>query len=209
MSNKISKLLAQHIRMTHIPVKKTIHTIWCLEHSLGLNMPGVYCIPYDCDMVYVGQPNRSIQIRFKQHIRHLCLGQPGKSAVAGSIMETGHCRRFTETHTLSRTTGYMHHLLKKRPFRYYTQTNSTETEISCSTRPGNLHSGSYWLQLATNDVAAIFALHSLTPTGSLPPISQAIHDYINKAVGVQSHLISMMIETEPVSEMLACLNHLT
>ena len=149
--------------MTHIPVKKTIHTIWCLEHSLGLNMPGVYCIPYDCDMVYVGQPNRSIQIRFKEPIRHLCLGQPGKSAVAWSIMETGHCRRFNETHTLSRTTGYMHHLLKKRPFRHnYTQTNSTETEISCSTRPGNLHSGSYWLQLPTNDVAAIFALHSDT-----------------------------------------------
>jgi hypothetical protein len=69
--------------MIHIRRKKTIHTLQPLKDSIGLKIPGVYCIPWNCGMVYIGQTNRSIEIGRKEIIRHLCLGQPDKSVVAG------------------------------------------------------------------------------------------------------------------------------
>jgi hypothetical protein len=45
----------------------------------------------------------------------------------------------------------------------------------------------YKLQLATNDITAIFTLHPLTPTVLLPPMSQGIHEFIKKANDMQSH----------------------
>jgi hypothetical protein len=56
------------------------------------------------------------------------------------------------------------------------------------------------MQLATNEIAAIFTLRSVTAIDSLPPMSQAIHEYINKANGMRSHIITLMMETESVSE---------
>jgi hypothetical protein len=112
-SHKISRLLAKHIRMSHMPRKKTIHTLRLFKDSLGLKIPGVYCIPCNCTMVYIAQTNRGIEIRRKEHMRHPRLGQPDISAVAEYILEMGHCMKFSETHRLVRTEGYMDYLVKE------------------------------------------------------------------------------------------------
>jgi hypothetical protein len=44
--------------------------------------PGVYRIPYECGRVYIGQTGRSVDIRLKEHQRHIRLEHPDKSAVA-------------------------------------------------------------------------------------------------------------------------------
>ena len=52
------------------------------ETVVGLRTPGVYSIPCECGRVYIGQSGRSIQLRIKEHDRHIGLEQPDKSAVA-------------------------------------------------------------------------------------------------------------------------------
>ena len=53
-----------------------------VKAALGLRTPGVYSIPCECGEVYIGQSGRSIQLRIKEHNRHIRLAQPDKSAVA-------------------------------------------------------------------------------------------------------------------------------
>jgi hypothetical protein len=90
-SNKISRLLGKHnITTIHIPMKKTTSNLRLLKDNFGRKTPGVYCIPCECRKVYVGQTRRSIEIRCKEHMRHFCLGQPERSAVAEHIIHAGH-----------------------------------------------------------------------------------------------------------------------
>jgi hypothetical protein len=77
--------------MIHILRKKTIHTLQPLKESSGLKIPSVYSVLYNCGMVYIKQTNIIIEIRHKEHMRHLHLEQPDKSVVAGLIMEMGYC----------------------------------------------------------------------------------------------------------------------
>jgi hypothetical protein len=48
-----------------------------------------------------------------------------------------------------------------------------------------------------------------TPTVSLTPTSQVIHNYINRANGSQSHITTLMMERELVSETMDFTNLLT
>ena len=44
-----------------------------VKDALGLRMLGVNSILYECDQVYIGQSGRIIQIRIKEHSRHIWL----------------------------------------------------------------------------------------------------------------------------------------
>ena len=113
MSSKISRLLAKHkIKAVHIPAKKTINMLRPVKDNLGLRTCGIYCIPCKCSKVYVGQTSSTIEIRRQEHIRHLGLCQPEKSAVAELKINTGHEIKFERTQKLSRTTTYMDCIVK-------------------------------------------------------------------------------------------------
>jgi hypothetical protein len=74
MSNKISRLLARHnIKTVHIPKKKNIHMLRMVKDDLGLKVLGMYQIPCQCGKVYMGQTGRSIEVRCKECMRHICL----------------------------------------------------------------------------------------------------------------------------------------
>jgi hypothetical protein len=89
-SHKIGRLLARHnIRTVHVPTKKTGHLLRPVKDDPGLQVPGVYCNPCECGKSYVGQTNRTIEARRKEHMRHFRLGQPEKSAVAQHAIDTG------------------------------------------------------------------------------------------------------------------------
>jgi hypothetical protein len=61
VTNKISRLLAKYIMKTnHILARKNIHMLRAVEDILGLNVPSIYCIPCECDKVYVGQTGTTI-----------------------------------------------------------------------------------------------------------------------------------------------------
>jgi hypothetical protein len=71
-----------------IPRKKTIQMLRSVKDDLGLNVPGVYRIPFKCGKVYVGQTERSIETRCKKHRRHIHLNQPDKSPMAEHSINT-------------------------------------------------------------------------------------------------------------------------
>jgi predicted GIY-YIG superfamily endonuclease len=84
-----------------------------VKDNPGLKIPGVYGIPCECGKMYIGQTNRTIETRRKEHMQHLRLGQPDKSAVAQQALETGHKVKFNNTCRLARRKEYMDHIIKE------------------------------------------------------------------------------------------------
>jgi hypothetical protein len=78
-----------------------------VKEHLGLRTPGVYRIPRECGRVYIGQAGRSVDIRLKEHQRHIRLEHPDKSAIAEHSIDQGHRTQFHNSSILAMKTRYM------------------------------------------------------------------------------------------------------
>jgi hypothetical protein len=78
-----------------------------VKDHLELRTPGVYRSPCECGRVYIGQTGRSVDIRLKEHQRHIRLVHPDKSAVAEHSIDHGHCIQFHSSSILTTKTRYM------------------------------------------------------------------------------------------------------
>jgi hypothetical protein len=137
VSNKISRLLARHnIKTVHKPKKKNIHMLRMVKDNLGLKVLRVNQIPCECGKVYVGQTGRSIEARCKEHMRHICLDQPEKSAVAEHSVNTGHQIDFSNITVWDRTLGYMNRVVKEATHIRLNRKTSTGTMASILAEPG-------------------------------------------------------------------------
>ena len=93
---RLSRMLAKHnIKIVTLSPRKIFSYLPPVKDALGLWTPSVYSIPRECGRVYIGQSVRSIQLRIKEHNRHIRLTQPDKSALAELSINHDHISNHT------------------------------------------------------------------------------------------------------------------
>lgn len=68
--------------------RKNINMVRPFKEDLCPKVPDMYQIPRECGKVYIGQTGRSIEVRRKEHIRHL--QQRELFDIAEHSINTGH-----------------------------------------------------------------------------------------------------------------------
>jgi hypothetical protein len=105
--NRISRVLTRHnIKSVGLPHMKLSILLRPVKDHLGLRTRGVYKIPCECGRVYIGQTGRSVDIRLKEHQRHI-RQHLDKSTVAEHSIDQGYRIQFHNASILATKTRYM------------------------------------------------------------------------------------------------------
>jgi hypothetical protein len=112
--NRISRVLGRHsIKSVGLPHMKLSSLLRPVKDNLGLRTPRVYRIPCECGRVYIGQTSRSVDIRIKEHQRHIRPEHPDKLGVAEHSIDQGHRIQFLNSSILATKTRYMDRIMRE------------------------------------------------------------------------------------------------
>jgi hypothetical protein len=104
--NCICMVLYRHnIKTVGLLPRKLSSFLWPIKDDLTVRTPGVYSILCKCGKVYTGQTGHSVKTRVKEHIQHICLYHPNKSAVAEHSINLGHHIQLQNTSILENNPG--------------------------------------------------------------------------------------------------------
>jgi hypothetical protein len=111
---RLSRMLAKYnIKSIALPQKKISCYLPPYKEQLGLRTPGIYSIPCECGMVYIGQSGRTIQLHIKEHNRSIRLARQEKSAVAEHSFNNDHRINLQNTRLISAKSGYFDRIMRE------------------------------------------------------------------------------------------------
>jgi hypothetical protein len=114
ISGKITRILHRHgIQVYSRPHQTLRNHLVHAKDSCGFQTPGVYQIPCECGLSYVGETGRTIETRIKEHRRHFRLGQIEKSAVAEHSITEDHAIHWDKARVLCHSNHYWERLTKE------------------------------------------------------------------------------------------------
>jgi hypothetical protein len=106
--NHISRVLSKHnIKTVGLPPQKFSSFPRPVKDYLALKTPGIYSIPCQCRKVYIGQTGHSVEMRVKEHHRHIRLQHTEKSALAEYSISLGHQNQLHNTSILANKSRYV------------------------------------------------------------------------------------------------------
>jgi hypothetical protein len=110
----LSSILAKYsIKFVGLPPRKISSFLHPVKDDLLLRTPGVYSIPCGCGQVYIGQPDRSIESRIKEHHWHIRLEYPDTLALAEIGFNHNHVIKFQDTRIFVIVPSYMEQLMRE------------------------------------------------------------------------------------------------
>jgi hypothetical protein len=106
--NHVSKVLARHnIKSVGLSRMKLSSLLRPVKDRLGLGTPGVYRILCERGKVYTGQTGCFVDIRLREHQRHIRLEHRDKSAAAENSIDQGRYIQFYSSSILATKTRHM------------------------------------------------------------------------------------------------------
>jgi hypothetical protein len=112
--NCISRVLARHntisVGLTHMKLSSLLRPP--TDH-LGLKTAGVYKILCESGRIYIGQTGHSVDIRLKEHQRHIRPDHPEKSAIAECSIDHGHRIQFQNSCIIKTKSRYIDPIVRK------------------------------------------------------------------------------------------------
>ncbi|XP_055842472.1 uncharacterized protein LOC129909411 [Episyrphus balteatus] len=117
VTDRVGKILKRYgVKSIFLPPKKVINYLKSPKDQFPLETPGVYAVPCSCGASYVGQTQRSIATRLKEHISAVSKKQREKSAICEHILDhpdEHHWIHFDQAKVLAKEAHYIPRLVRE------------------------------------------------------------------------------------------------